>query len=175
MGERCCCQEEGDTWSSLDLFFPPYFTSSQSFFLFFLFAGFFLLFVSAIHTLLEFSAGLVYWNPWNFAFFLAFLFSEQHCFFSLSPSLVSNDGFVFLQRELVRQDCLFRGIETRIVLFLIVLTTLDTSKRQEENASSRLSLSQRYPHTPSNLTTKTMDCVSFCFSAFICFAIWETG
>lgn len=49
-----------------------------------------------------------------------------------------------------------------------------TVKETRRNASSRLSLSSIPLHIlPSNLTTKTMDCVSFCFSAFICFAIWE--
>lgn len=142
-------------------FLPPYFTSSQSFFLFFLFAGFLLLFVFSLRFIpFQNSAGLVYWNPWSFAFFSLFWFSEQHWFSSLSPSLVSNDGFVFLQRELVKQDCFVPGGGDQDCFISHRTYHPRPSKRQEE--MRRLACHfHRYPYTYSHRTSQPKPWIAY--------------
>lgn len=149
MGERCCCQEDGDTWSSLDLFFPPYFTSSQSFFLFFLFAGFLL-------TLCFFCDSYPFrilpgWFTGTLGVLLSFCF---FCFLSNTVFLVwvlrwfRTTDSCFCNGNLSGKIVLFRAMETRIVLFLIVLTTLDRQKDKTKCVVSPVTFIDTPTHTP---------------------------
>lgn len=149
MGERCCCQEEGDTWSSLDLFFPlTLHLPSLSFFSSFLLDSSYSLFFLCDSYPSRILPG---WFTGTLGVLLSFRFF----------GFLSNTGFLvwvlrwfrttdscFCNGNLSSKIVLFRAVETRIVLFLIVLTTLDRQRDKKKCVVSPVTFIDTPTHTP---------------------------